>query len=104
ADASDESAAADRDNDRIHVRALLQELEPEGALAGDHPLVVEGMDEGQSSLGRDLPRAAIRFVVVGTGQDDLCAMPSGGRHLDERCPLLYFNDAADTETRRVEGD
>jgi len=50
----DEAAAADRHHDRVHVRALLEELEPERALARDDAIVVERVHEGEPTLGRDL--------------------------------------------------
>ena len=40
-DAGDQSAAADRHEHRRDVRALLEDLEPGGALAGDDPRVIE---------------------------------------------------------------
>ncbi len=44
-DAADESAAADGNDDSLDVGDLLEELESDGALAGDDFRIVKGMDE-----------------------------------------------------------
>ena len=49
-DAGGEPAAADRDEQRLRVRQLLGELEPDRALAGDHALVLERVDERRAGL------------------------------------------------------
>ena len=50
-DAGDQPAAADRHHQGVHLRQLLEDLQPHRPLAGDHQRVVEGGDEEQ-------PRAA----------------------------------------------
>ena len=42
----DQAAAADRDDDHVHLRQVLEDLEAERALARDHQRVGEGMDIG----------------------------------------------------------
>ena len=56
-DARREPAAADRDQHRVCIRRLLGEFEADGALAGDHALVLEGVDERRARpLGVSLCR------------------------------------------------
>ena len=45
-----EPAAADRDDDRVDVRRVLQDLEADRPLAGDHERVVERVDEHAARL------------------------------------------------------
>jgi hypothetical protein len=47
-DAADQAAAAHGDDQRVQVRLLAQHLQRDGALAGDHGFVVEGVDEAQA--------------------------------------------------------
>ena len=49
-DAGDQPAAADRDDQRVELRGGVQHLQCYGALPGDDPCIVEGMDEGQAFL------------------------------------------------------
>ena len=55
---ADQTAAADRDQHRIEVGHLLEQLEADRALAGDDTRVVEGMDEDELALGLDLAARA----------------------------------------------
>ena len=48
-DAGDQPAAADRDEHRCDVRALLEDLEPERALARDDPFVIERRHHRQAA-------------------------------------------------------
>src|SRR2546427_8405879 len=72
--------------------------------SGDDALVVEGVDEGESALGLDLAGAPVRLIVVRAVQDDLGAVATRRRHLDEGCPLRHDDDGRRPETRGVEGD
>ena len=53
-DAAEQAAAADADQHRAHVRHLLEDLQPDGALPGDDVDVVEGVHEHRAGLGREL--------------------------------------------------
>lgn len=78
-DTGRETAAADPDEDGPHLRALLQDLQADGALARDDVAVVEGVDEhragavrvllgGQEGLVDDLPvQAHVGAVLLGRG-------------------------------------
>ena len=49
-DTADQPAAADRDYQQRQVGQRLDDLEADRALAGDHPLIVEGMNIGQAAI------------------------------------------------------
>ena len=57
-DPRDEPAAADRDDDRVDVGGVLEDLEPDGALPRDHERIVERVDERRARLRDELVRAA----------------------------------------------
>ena len=59
--ARDQPAAADRHHQRVELRRLLEHLQRDGALAGDHRGVVVGMDEGEALARLDLVRVARRL-------------------------------------------
>lgn len=46
-DTGDQTAATDGDQNGVDLGVLLAELQPDGSLAGDDPLVVERADERQ---------------------------------------------------------
>ena len=61
-DAADEPAAAHRDDQRVELRLRAQHLQPDGALAGDHQRVVEGVHEGQALRVGQRQRVVARLV------------------------------------------
>ena len=72
-------------DDRAHVRALLEDLQRDGALAGDHVRVVERVDEAPHRSARRTPAAATSAssTVLPTNST-VRAVPLGGRHLRQR--------------------
>jgi hypothetical protein len=56
-----EQAAADRRDDRLHGRRLLEDLERDRPLARDHVRVVERMDERQAFARGDRLGVGARF-------------------------------------------
>jgi hypothetical protein len=95
-DAAGEAAAAERHDDRVHVRKVFQDLEPDRRVSGDDGLVADRMDEvaldpGIAVVFEDLPPARIgelhrlRAQALdrgelclrrGLGDDDRAGMPS----------------------------
>src|SRR6185369_4585756 len=80
-----EAAAADGDDDDVDVGEVLEDLEADGALAGDDVGVVVGRDEGHGPFGDELPGDGL---ACGLGdEDDLGAVAAGrfdlqrGRHV-----------------------
>ena len=70
-DATDEPAAADADHDDVHVRHVVDELEPDRPIARDHGRIVERMDEGQALGVADPLHLGERVTDVGAVEDDL---------------------------------
>ena len=57
-DAAEQPAAADRDHQRVELGHVLEHLERDGALTGDHRRVVVGVDEGERFARFELARVA----------------------------------------------
>ena len=72
--ARDEPAAADRHQHGLHVRQLLQNLQPQRPLPRDDVRVVEGMDKGHPLLPAQLLRVGARVVISPRHQADLRAV------------------------------
>ena len=73
-----EAAAADRDDHRAHLRALLDDLEAERSLPGHDVRVVIGMDEdgaGPVRVGESLAEGVFHAGAV---QHDLRSVAAGG--------------------------
>ena len=92
-DAADEPAAPDPDDDDVDVREVLDDLEPERPVAGDHVRIVERVGERQAALVADLLEPGERLADVLAVEDDLRAVPDAGvdlraygagRHHDDR--------------------
>src|SRR6185437_7020975 len=64
-DARDESTTTDRDDDDVEVGRILDELQTDGALAGDHERIVEGVNEGTPGLGDQLVETVEGLARVG---------------------------------------
>ncbi len=84
-DPRDEAAAANGDEDRIHIAARLpQQLHPDRTLARDDIRVVERMHEHQAAFPCELQRPIERRVVVVSMQHDFAAEIDDRLHLDLR--------------------
>ena len=81
--ACDEAAAADGDDDCVHVVHLVHDLHADGALSGDDVFVIKGMDEGVTHFVPELQRLVVGVVVNAFDQADLCAVALGGLHLGD---------------------
>ena len=103
-DPGGEPAAADRDQHGPDVGELLGELEPDRPLAGDHVLVLEGVDEGRPGLLDARARVGERRVEAGAAEHDLAAV--GERRLDlrHRRVLGHEDRRVDAELARRPGD
>jgi hypothetical protein len=97
-------AAADRDRDRAHVRALLEDLQPDRALAGDHVRVVEGVDVDAAVLFPVCDRGAHGVLDAGAVQHDVGPVAAGRRDLGQRGRLRHEHRGLDAERRGGEGD
>ena len=82
-DAREQASATDRHDDGVDVGQLLQQLETESALTGDHVGVVEGVHERRLLFCGQGERALTGLAVIAAGQDDLGAVGDGGFDLAE---------------------
>ena len=67
--AANQAAAADRHHDRLNVRHLFQQFQPDGSLAGDHLRVVERMNQRAPFLIPPPHRLFAGFVIAGAVQN-----------------------------------
>src|SRR5690606_1498704 len=88
----------------LHVGDLLQDLQADGALTGDHQGVVEGVDEDLALLLLDATRLGVGLVEGGAGEDHAGAEVAGPRDLDERGVLRHDDGRRDAEPPRMIGD
>ena len=78
-DPADQPAAAEGDDHRGEVRDVLEQLQAQRRLAGDHVRVVERMDERGAGLGRALARERDAVVDgVAAEVDDAAEAADGG--------------------------
>src|SRR5581483_12277206 len=75
-DPGDESAAADRNDDDVDVGHVLDQLEADGALPGDHEWIVERVDERPAGLLDQLVETVERLGRPGRAEVDLGAVSS----------------------------
>src|SRR5262245_31345337 len=102
-DAAREAASAPGNHDGVRVRQVLQDLEADGAVACDHPRIVEGMYERRveawiSPVLEGLPPALERC------QDDTRAETFDGRKLGLRCRRRRDHGAGYAEFPRTPRD
>jgi len=98
-DARDQATAADGDEHRVEVRQLLQQLDRDGALAGDHVAVLEGVDERGAALRLGLHRLQEGFVVAAPRRNHPCAQALDGLHLQLVGVLWHVDRRRDLEDR-----
>ena len=77
----DQPPAADPDDDDVDLRQVLEDLEPDAAMAGDDGGVLERVDERQATLVADPLERPERLTDVGALEDDLGAVAAAGRDL-----------------------
>ena len=100
-DAGDESAAADRHEDRVDLAARLpQDLHRDGALPRDHVRIVEGMHERQIALAHDGLRVLVRAVVFVAVQHHFATEIAHRAHLDVRRGLRHHDDRGNAAALR----
>ncbi len=104
ADARDESAAADRHDDGLDLRCLLEDLEGDRALARDHVRIVERVDEREPFALRELARVRARLGQVRAMEHDGRAELATVRDLDQRGEFRHHDGDGNAEQPAVVGD
>jgi hypothetical protein len=103
-DPRDHPAAADRHEHGGQVGNLLEQLQADGALPGDHIFVVERRDRGEIFLLRDPSRLHRGLVEDRAREHDPRAVATGVRHLDERRGLGHDDRGGNAQAPAVVGD
>jgi hypothetical protein len=93
-DAGDEAAAAHRNEDRIGVGLLTQDLHADRALPGDHLRIVVRMDEHEATLLLELDGLGVRVGVGVAVQHHLRAARGDRFNLDARRRHRHHDDRA----------
>lgn len=103
-DAGDDAAATDRHHDGVDVRHLVDDLEAERALPGDHCRVVERRDEHGAGVGGEVLRGAQRFFHGVAAQHDVGSVVAGGLQLGQSDPDRREDRRGDAELAGGEGN
>jgi hypothetical protein len=96
-DADRQPAATDRDQDRVDVRHLFGELEPDRPLTGDDELVFVRVDERAARLLHMLLRRNEGILEIGAGHDGLRAVVLARLDLRHRRVLRDVDGRGRTE-------
>src|SRR5690606_9808068 len=95
--------AADRHDDARQVRDLFQQLEPDGALAGNDEVVIEGVHHGEPLFGFEPARLDHCVRDGRAGQHDPRAVAPRVGELDQRCALRHHDGGGDAEPLAMVG-
>ena len=96
-DAGQQAAAANAHQDGVDVGDLLEDFQADGALAGHHVHVVEGVDKDGSGFIRVALRLGERLVHVVAVQDHLRAVAAGGGQLGQGHAQRHVDAGLDAE-------
>ena len=96
--AADEPAAADRNDDRVELRALLQNLEPDSPLSRHDQLVIERRHYRRAPLGAEARRNVEPLGRI--AQHELRAQCADARLLDGRGRARHDNAGMRAEALR----
>ena len=103
-DPRSQTAAAHGHEDAVELGVLLNHLQPDGALTGDHPRVVERGDEGQPLGGGQALGLGLGGVEVLSDQADLSPQRAHGVDLDARGDGGHDDSGPDTQDRGAARD
>lgn len=103
-DAGDEPSAADRDDEGLDSRRLLEDLEADRALARDDVRMVVGRHEDRAGALGELGRRGEGLVEDVPAQHHLRAVVAGRRELGQGDADGHEDGRLDAELARGEGD
>src|SRR5262249_27828460 len=98
------AAAANRDEDRVHVWLVLEDLERVGADAGDEQRLVRRVDVAETSLRVDALDVLARFVEIAAEFDELGAVRAHGGVLFRVVPARHDDGARHALARAGQRD
>ena len=102
-DAGDQAATADLHHQIVQVGLRAQHLDADGALPGDHRIVVERIDHRQAAPGRQRKAVRARIVEALAVQHDGRAERARALDLHRRREARHHDGRADAEALRVPG-
>ena len=91
----DQAASAHRDNDSVHIRQLVEDLQADGPLSCDHLLVIVGVDKGHARLRLQLHGLIMGIIVGARHQADLCTEVLGVFHFHDGGTIRHTDNALD---------
>ena len=103
-DARDQAAATDRHDDRFEVRTVFDDLQADGALAGDDMGIVVGMDEHRAGARDPLLDDGVAIGQRLALEHHLGAEGAGGGDLHEGGVRRHDDGGVDAEALGVPGD
>src|SRR5438105_7827143 len=98
-----QTSTTERHDDRVDLRQILEDLEPDGAVAGHDRGVAEGVHEQAVDAVATMGAERVEPLVV-RHRNDLASHALHGRELRGRSALRYHDGAGDAEAVRVPGD
>ena len=96
-DAGDQPAARQRHDDRVDLGPILQQLQADRALPGDHVRMIEGRDLDHARLRHEPVDLDLRFVLALPDDAHLGAERADRRDLVRRHEARHADDRADAE-------
>ena len=98
--AGDQTAAADRHDDCVHIGQLVEDFETNRSLPCDDQLVIIRMNEGHAGLLLQLHGAVMRVVVGALDQLDLGTEALCALYLHNRGTVRHTDNAFDAHAGR----
>lgn len=81
--AADETTAADGHHHHIYILQLIQDLQTDGTLTGNHIFIIKGMNKSVAFLLFQLQRFFVSVIIHALDQAHLGAIALGGLHLTD---------------------
>jgi hypothetical protein len=103
-DAGDQAAAADRGDHRIDLGAVFQDFQADGALAGNHQRIVEGVDQGQILFRGVGQGEFLGLAVAFAGTQYRRAQRFGALDLGHRRAHRHHDGGGDAQLSGMPGD
>src|SRR5271156_2772304 len=100
-DATNQAAAANRNDHGLEIRVLFEKLEANRALTGDDGVVIESMHESEALSLAAAQRLFVSFVVIRAMQHHIGAITSRCRDFDEGSRQRHANLRADSKLAGV---
>ena len=91
--AGDQSAAADRHNDCVHVCHLIQNFQTDGALSGNDVFVVKGVYKSVVVFLLELYSLVVGIVIDTLDHADLCTVTLGSFYLGDRSTVRQADES-----------